>query len=488
MISFNTIPMNILTPGNYVEFDSSRAVQGLPLMPHRILVIAPRLASGTVAALTPTRIRSAAEGELACGRGSIGAAMLAAARTANPYTELHMIGVAENGGGVAATGTLTITGPSTAAGSIALYIAGKRIEMAVASGAAQNAIATALGAAINADTSLPVTASVTTNVVTLTARYKGTTGNDIDVRLNYALGEALPAGVAIALVAMASGATNPDVAAALAALGDTQYHTIVTPFNDATSLASVETFLAARWSGMIQKEGHAFAAYYGTLAGISTLVDARNSPHLSAVSTQKSPTPQWVFAAVLGAIDAGQAEDPSNCSRPRQTLALTGCLPPKLTDRYTREERQTHLEDGAATFLVDDGGVCRIERLVTTYKTSNGVPDTAYMDVEVMRGLAYLRYSTRVRIALRYPRHKLAANGTPIPPGQAIVTPNAVRDELIALFQDWQGVGLVEDIAQFKRDLIVEINSTDPNRIDAIIPPNVINGFRVFAASVQFRL
>ena len=53
---------------------------------------------------------------------------------------------------------------------------------------------------------------------------------------------------------------------------------------------------------------------------------------------------------------------------------------------------------------------------------------------------------------------------------------------------DWMDAGLAEGLEQFKRDLIVERSSTDPNRVDAIIPPDVVNQFRVFAAQVQFRL
>jgi phage tail sheath gpL-like len=68
------------------------------------------------------------------------------------------------------------------------------------------------------------------------------------------------------------------------------------------------------------------------------------------------------------------------------------------------------------------------------------------------------------------------------------VTPKVIRAELIALFIQWMEAGLVEGLAQFKKDLLVERNTSDPNRVDAIIPPDVINQFRVFAASLQFRL
>lgn len=487
MISFNTIPINILTPGQFIEFDSRNAVQGLPAVPHKILVIAPRLSTGTLAALTASRVRSAAEGETMLGRGSVGAAMIAAVKLANNLTDCHLIGVDDNGAGVAATGTITITGPATAAGSINAYIAGVRVAIAIASGDVQNTIATNLAAAINANSALPVSAAAVTNVVTLTARNKGTTGNDVDVRLNYNSGEATAAGLTVVVVAMSAGATNADMTTVTAALSDTQYHTIITPWADATTLGVLETFLAARWGGMVMKEGQAFVAVSGSYATVDAAAAARNSPFLVMMGAQKSPIPSYVIASCVGALDASQAEDPSNCSRPRQTMAMPGILPPKESDRYTRVERNQHLIDGASTYLVDDGGVCRIERLVTTFKTSNGAPDTSYQNVEMMRTLAYLRYSVRVRIAQRYPRHKLANDGYQIPPGQPIVTPKVIRGELVALAQDWLAAGLIENLEQFKREVLVERNTTDTERVDAIIPPDVINGFRVLAAQIAFR-
>ena len=325
-------------------------------------------------------------------------------------------------------------------------------------------------------------------VVTVTARYKGATGNDVDLRLNYNYGDVSPVGVAVAIVAMSGGTTNPDITTVTAALGDTQYHTIVTPFTDTAALTVLESFASTRWGGMVMKEAQLFAAAVGTYSTMTTLVAGRNSPFLCLMPTQKSPTTTWEVAAIAAALDADQSSSPSNVNRPRQTMEMVGMLPPAETDRYTRAERNIHLQNGAATFLVDEGGVCRIERMVTTYKTSNGVPDPSYQDVEIMRTLGYLRYSTRVRIALRFPRFKLANDGTPIPPGQPIVTPKVIRDELITLFMDWQEAGLVEGLDQFKRELLVERNTTDVNRVDAIIPPDLINGLRVFAASVQYRL
>lgn len=487
-ISFNQIPIDIRTPGHYIEFDNTRAMQGLPAIQHKLLVIGQRLASGTIAQGVPTRVLSAAQAEEFFGRGSMLHAMLAALKAANSYTECWAVALDDNGAGVQAAGSVTFGGAPTEAGTLNLYIAGKLVQAAVTSGQATSAIATAAAAAINAVTDLPVTAAVdgvNTSKVNITARHKGEAGNSIDLRVNYYFGEKTPKGLTVTIVAMTGGTANPDVQTAITAIGAEQYHTIVMPYTDASNLTKIETELSNRWGPMVQKEGHAFAAAAGTHAALSTLGDARNSPHLTIMGAQKSPTAPWVIAAVVGAVDAYEP-DPA---RPRQTLELQGVLAPAEADRYTRDERNLHLHDGIATFIVDAGGRVLIERLITTYKTNSfGVEDISYLDVETLRTLAYLRYSVRARIALKFPRHKLANDGTRFGPGQAVVTPKTIRAELLALFRQWEEAGLAEGFEQFKTDLIVERNGTDPNRVDAIIPPDVINQFRVFAGQVQFRL
>ncbi|MDH5633607.1 MAG: phage tail sheath subtilisin-like domain-containing protein [Gammaproteobacteria bacterium] len=484
-MDFNEIPIDLRVPGSYVEVDSSRALKGSPAMPHRALIIGQRLAAGTVAANTPTRTVSAAEGETQAGRGSMLAAMIAAFKKANPYTPTTMVALDDDGAGVAHTKTITITGPATAAGSINLYVGGQRVKTAVASTDTGTAIATAVAAAVNADTSLLFTAASALGVVTLTARNKGAAGNDVDVRLNYYDGETLPAGVGAVIADGVAGANNPDITAALAAIGDTQYHTIVMPYTDAANLTVLETELSSRWGPMKMIEGHAFAAAGGTHSDITTLGDSRNSPHVTILGGQDSPTPPYVLAAVVAAVDATATEADPN--RPRQSLALPGVMAPAEADRYTYPEQDLHLRDGISTFVVDDGGVCRIQRLITTSQTKAGVPDTSYLNVTDMRNIMYLRYSLRATVALKFPRFKLADDGARIAPGQAITTPTRIKEVIVALARsDWEKKGLVENIDQFKKDLVIERDGANPDRVNALIPPDLVNGFRIFAAQIQF--
>uniref|UniRef100_UPI00262D310B phage tail sheath C-terminal domain-containing protein n=1 Tax=uncultured Kiloniella sp. TaxID=1133091 RepID=UPI00262D310B len=98
------------------------------------------------------------------------------------------------------------------------------------------------------------------------------------------------------------------------------------------------------------------------------------------------------------------------------------------------------------------------------------------------------RYDFRTLILRKYPRHKLADDGRNYGQGQAIITPNVGRSEVVARARVWEELGLVENIDQFKEEVICERNSKDPNRLDWMLPPDLVNQFRVGAAQIGFLL
>lgn len=488
-ISFPTIPTDTRVPFVFVEFDSSRAQQGPSLQPFQGLVIGQRLATGSVAALSPVLVTSAEQAAQFFGLGSNlhnMAQVLFKNDNRGPY---RFVALDDQGGGTQATGTFTVTGTATENGTVFAYIAGRRFEIGVTNGDAASAVALAIEAAINADTSLPVTAGVVGGVVTFTARHKGTVGNQVDIRLNYNEGEQLPAGVAIAVAAMSSGATDPDVSTALAfaVLGDEHYNVLISHLATDAALDDLEAHLAAQWGPLVQKEGVVFACLDDSHANLITAGDARNSPHSSVMGVNASPTPAYEWAAAIGATVMRHGKiDPA---RPFQTLPLREILPPAESDRFTTAQRDLLLHDGIATHTVDAGGLVRVQRLITTYQeNAAGAPDIAYLDVNTLLTLGYLRFDTRTRLLLRYPRHKLANDGTKYGVGQAIVTPKTIRGELLGFFRDWEELGLVEGYEQFADELIVERSATDPNRIDILMPPDLVNQLRVSAVLIQFLL
>ena len=489
-ISFNQIPVNLLTPGQYVEFDNSKAISGLVVMPQRILVIAPMLAAGTATANTPFQVQNLANAITALGRGSIGAAIIAAIFKVTNTIETWVAPIADAGGGAQATGTIVVAGTPTEAGTVSLYIAGVQVQVAVSTSDTATTIGAAIAAAITANPDLPVTASAGSGTVTVTSRHKGTLGNDISMLANYyPLSEKTPAGITLTIASTLSGGSgDPSVATAISNIGSSQYSTMVMAFNDDANLALIETELDTRWGPLYQNDGHCHVAFRGTVGTINTKLTSRNDPHITMWCTEVGePGPVWEKAALGGALASYYLGiDPA---RPLQTLAMPGRLPAPTASRFMRSERNNLLSYGGATTIVDASGNVVIERAVTTYVTNSaGFVDPSYRDAETMYTLSYLRYSVRARIAQKYPRYKLANDGTQFAPGQAVVTPKIIRAELVALFLDWEDAGLVEDVDQFKADLLVARNGTDVNRVDVLLPPNIVNQFRIFAAQIQFRL
>lgn len=486
-ISFNGIPTTLRVPFVYVEFDNSKAIQGPSLKAYRHLVLGQKLVGGSAPADVPVRVTSAAQAVGYFGDGSMLAHMFEKHFANNKFTETWCIPLADNGAGVAANGTLTFTGPASAAGSIKLYVAGRKLEVAVANGDSANAIAAAVNSAINAKGSYPVSSSVVANVVTLTFKHKGEVGNQVDVRFNYFEGEAFPAGVGCAIVALASGTSNPSLTAAISAMAETQYDIITFPYTDAGSLTAIEAELISRWGPTRQNDGVAITASGVSHSSLITLGNSRNTPHVVIGAFTGRPSSPHEYAAALAAVISFHGNiDPA---RPFTTLELVGILPEKEEDKFSTEERNLLLFDGISTSYVDAGGKVRMERTITTYQTNPlGAADISYLDIHTVLTLSYLRYDFRNYFLTKYPRHKLANDGTRYGAGQAVITPKVGKAEAIAKFRQWEEIGLVEGFDQFKSGLIVERNLSDPTRLDFYLPPDLVNQLYVTGVQIGFLL
>jgi len=491
-ISFSGIPDNLRVPLFYMEFDNSQAVTGTPPMAHKILVLGQMLASGQAAPLAPVRITSAEQATALFGRGSMLDSMFRVLTKANTMLlETWALPMTDAAAGVAAAGSVTFGGLATAAGVLNLYVGGTRVRAAVPAGCTAAQAATALAEAVNAavDPFLPVTAAVdgvTPSKVLLTCRWKGGTGNDLDLRFNYNLGETLPAGLTATVGAMTGGAADPEVAAAIAAFGDEWWNHIVMPYTDAVNLSALEAELADRWGPLRQMDGLAWAAYRGTLAATGAFGETRNSQLVSTMGIGATPTSPWDWAASYAARAAGSLSiDPA---RPLQTLDLPGCLPPAVADRWDMRERNLLLWDGIATYTVSAAGACCIEREITMYRlNAYGLPDPSYLDVQTPATEGYRRYAAKARITQKYGRHKLADDGTRYSPGQAIVTPSIIRDELLALYREQEGL-VVENFEEYAATLVVQRNANNRNRVDVLEKPDVVNQLRMLAVLSQFKL
>jgi len=63
-----------------------------------------------------------------------------------------------------------------------------------------------------------------------------------------------------------------------------------------------------------------------------------------------------------------------------------------------------------------------------------------------------------------------------------------IKQETIALFTLLRDKGYIENLDDFIENLVVERDVTDRNRVNVLLPPDLINQFRVLAGLVQFIL
>jgi len=468
-ISFDNIPGSIRKPGKYFEFNTKLAVRTLPQNRQEVLIVAQRLAAGSVAAETPVVAFSDVEAAEYCGYGSQVHLMARAMIKANPYVALTLVSVDDNGAGVAAAGTIQINIDAVAAGTIRQYIGNDYIEIAVASGDLKADIAAALKAAIDGKPDLPVTAAVVTDTITLTAKNKGVVGNDIPLSLIAANNC-----VTATITAMAGGSGDPDISSALSAVFGKQYHKIVVPYGDSTTLTALRDHIDTISGPMEQRPGVGVYAVTGALASATTLAGTINSGRLLGAYLRNTRSLPLEVAGAMAGVMAFE-EDPA---RPLNTLELKGIHAPDISDRLSRTEQESCLYNGVTPLEVGPGETVRVVRAISTYtKDAQGIDDVSLLDITTITTLDYVRKACRERVALRFPREKLSSR-----------TPAKVRSELLDVLIKLEELEIVEAVMDNIDGLVVERDLQDVNRLDAKIPTDVVNGLHVFAGRIDLLL
>lgn len=468
-ISFDSIPASIRKPGKYFEFNTRLAVRTLPNNLQKMLIVGQRLSSGSVAELVPTRVFSDAEAAAYFGWGSIAHLMTRAAITANPYLDLTVVALDDAATAVDATGTVTLSGPATSSGSIKLFIGNQMVEVGITSGETATEIGANLDVECDKYPELPVTVAAAVGVLTLTAKNGGTLGNQIGLAT-----EISAAGVSAVIVAMASGAVDPDIDDALAPVFAEQYHIIVSALNDQTSLTALADHLDSVSGPLEQRPGRGVYATTGALGDATTLAGQINEGRMNHAYLRGTRSLSYVLAAAYAAVMAFE-EDPA---MPLNTLELKGIHAPAVDQRLSRTEQESLLHNGVSPLEVGPGENVQIVRAITTYtQDAQGIDDVSLLDTTTIATLDYVRKACRERIALRFPRAKLSSK-----------TPDRVRTELLDVLLKLEELEIVEEVDANKDGLLVERDLQDANRLDAKIPADVVNGLHIFAGRIDLLL
>lgn len=377
------------------------------VVPRKILIIGtgdPTTEAGN-SLNTPILVTSASDVGAKTGFGYMLHRLAVQAFKGSNGIETWMIQQAETS--AAAAGEIDFTGSTgVLAGTLALYIAGLYVPVAITAAMTVTEIGDAVEAAINGDDDLPVTAVNTAGAVAITSKSEGLWGNFISIKLNRKSGDVTPTGITSAITAMSSGAGTPDIQDALDSLGtgdganEAFFTDVIHGYGqDTTTLDAIAAYvgLGNDFIGLYDKVVHKpFRVLGGDVAtgssGLSTLValgDGRKEDRANGVIAVPGSASH---PAEIAALAIGNMAQISN-NRPEENyvgILLDGIDPGDKADRWTSEynSRDTAVKAGVSPTIVKNGAVYM--QNVVTYYHPDSVPVTSN-GYRSMRNIAILQ-------------------------------------------------------------------------------------------------
>lgn len=467
------------------EFNAIQAAALAPLVQPPI-ILGQKTSAGAAADGVVQLIATEAQAIAAFGAGSVAHHMCKAFLDNAPGFECRCAAYGDAGSAVAATGTLTFTGPSSAAGTLYIRIAGRLVTVAITSGMADTAIATAVDAAIDAAIlDLPATSGAASAVVTVTSKCKGTVANQITLSINALgpeAGEVLPAGVGCTLSGplLTSGATNTAPATWVGVLAGTGYDVIVLQDPDTSLLTAVDAELVLRWAYDRAQDGVAFVGKMDSATDLATFGASRLSRYLSVIGAPEGVgflTPMYeVAAAYAGRAAVSLAADPG---APLQGLELADVWT-RFTP-FTDSEQNTLARSGIASLTTDRADV------TITYEAVTSATSAKAEDLQVPFLNSRFRRRVKNRVVEEFPRFKLADDDQPISGGQLITTPSHIKAVIAGEYRQMTKEGLMQNADDFVESLVVERNGDYSDRVDVYCSPDLIDQLRVLAMRIGER-
>lgn len=487
-ISFNQVSSSAKASKVYVEQEAVNRGGGSPVIPRKLLV----LAQYDEATKSPTEDVAQLVLDLndawdRYGRESMAAYILKNVFKTRGTIPVYVVPLGEDGAGVAATGTVAITGLATAAGTLNLYLGGEKISVAVAVGDYPDDVGAAIAAAVTANLDLPVDAVNVTGTVTFTCKWKGASGNQLKLEANMADTDETPTGLTVTVTTMGGvvpGANNPDVTTALAALGDTWYTDVVCPFQDTDNLAALKVAGDERDDAAVNRPLGFFVGYTDTSANYITLLSGLNCEWIVTVPVHGSSTPAMrIAASVAGAWAKWQGATPG---KPMKGQTLYGVLSNTGND-LTLATRETVVAAGGSwTKNQEDGSVTTGDLVTTRITTDVGAETDDYLFALFIPNLQFKRYALETTFLASPFENAVVLDDGDGPGPTHGVRPSTVKAYAISLVDDWIARGLSTDRDTIVDNIIAEINSGNAGRIDLLIPDVMTAGLRIVAVKLEW--
>lgn len=382
-------PSSFRAPYTALQLVLGQGASNAPVGDKYACYIVPILSTGTATADTRYEITSESDAADLFGPGSSGHRIARMHIKKNPTGRLFMIGYAvTSGSGVASAEediTITNSGGSndtTGSGSFILVVCGFEVEVVYNTGDTETELGDIVEAKINGATWLPVTASNSAGVITVTAKCPGASQNSVHrirVKKNGDSGTGCSVAVGAALLTGgAEGATVTELAGFTQALGvleasDDYY--LASPVTLSTFVAVGKTHVVNQNAPVPGKFCRFFYPEVGTRSAAASIAISQNSELVESVwfrNPDESPDEivAWYTASK-------QMEESTLARFNFDFYSANGFLNPAPAsgDWPTTDDVNDALNDGLAPLVSTTTGVYLAMGVTTRSKDSSGSLD-----------------------------------------------------------------------------------------------------------------
>jgi phage tail sheath gpL-like len=461
-------------------------------LPQHIGILAQGATASAGYSLLPLRLTGAA---LAASTYGFGSPIHLAALELFPPTgggvgsiPVTVFPLVDDGAGVAAVGTITPAGVAPATATFYARISGI-LSSPIAVTAADNVAAQVASfvAGINSILQMPTLATNTGpgTACTLTAKWKGATGNEIkveilDANLNPALGSLYT------VVQPATGAADPSVTTALAGIGGEWITLLINGFHatNTTILNAIQTKGEARWDQQVRRPFVAIAGNdESTLATAIATTNARKTDRINCqvVSPGSVHLPVQIAAAQVREIAKVADDNPPTDYGSRRVTTL---IPGADAVQWDYATRDAAVKAGSSTVEIKNG-VVQISDVVTMYHPDGEIPPAYRYVVDIIKLMTVI-----YNLDLEFSQPQWA--GAPlIPDGQPTTNPNARKPSSAkaAIGRILDGLGLaavISDPEAAKAATFANISGTNPKRLDVTTVVQLSGNTNIISVDLNF--
>src|SRR4051812_6177712 len=455
-----------------------------------VCYVAPKTSAGTWTAGTVYKVSREQDVIDGAGAGSFLHRLLRMHLLVDKNATLYALPHApSSGSGVAtATGTITIVATPTATGNIFTTICGEDITTSFPTTDPATTIAANLVAQINAKTFLPLTASPSAGVITLTAKTAGASSGDgttgvLRYRSTPDPGKGVTvttAGAALGLgaVAGADGATteNAGLTSALAGITASRYYYMGFSAWSAAAATIIRTHVLNKSTPNPGLRCRAFMGYTGAETALVTIANGQNYERLHFVNQENSEhDPSELCANVLAV--HRKFESIRGGFFPDNYRGPDWLIKPVYADSDvpTQTEVNTAVTNGISIVSSDPTGSFLVMSVTSRSKDSTGALNdfratethrVSFMDDFADTWLArhQITYSGfKLKADKRKPDGSVDVNQN-IPP--KTVTPSRYAPFLAKIIDEFEDAGVIQDADAWKAALRTNIDPLNNGRLE----------------------